>query len=521
MTLLPNKPTTRATGGLSLLRRVDWIFLFFLLLVCNQAMLVIKLAGFAFIYLMRPNFRFGLLRGRLPLFYVLLPVVGLLAWALHVPDGSRNYIYAFGVGTVSWLLCLAASHQIRLSIEKKGAAAMDATLRVFTILNFALCIAQLVAISVKTGALNPYDYRLPFPYGMSSGDRVFGVLFENSTYNVMVSMMLMLYFIFRKSTAYAIMAAAAVLMVFSNFSNLIYIGILSLFLVTGLLQKTPFGARLTTRKTLIFRIWPDRRTVPLILLLMALLPAFYLVFSPQNFNYFERESARASTEPSLLNPKRTKLSGKLGAEVPDAYLSLWQRVDRLDYKKYQKPLTVAASAKTRDFKKRATLTKEAIHALVGKKLSFMETAAYLKSDVRVLLTGSGVARFSSLAAHRISGGDTGRIFRKIPTYKTPLYLENHGLITKTRLAAPPALYATSNWPESFYNQLAGEYGLIGVLLFLFYYIAHYVRRDRKTSYGLWAAAVMVPFALINYLFEAYCPILIMEALLELNAAEPS
>ena len=147
----------------------------------------------------------------------MLPLAALLPWLLHIPDGRNNYVYAFAVGSLSWLLCLAASHQIRLSIEKKGVVAMDATLRVFTLFHFLTCVMQLVRIAFKTEHLNPYDAAVPFPYGMSSGDHIFGLFFENSTYNVMVAMMLMLYFLFKNSWLYALLAAISTLLGFQQF----------------------------------------------------------------------------------------------------------------------------------------------------------------------------------------------------------------------------------------------------------------------------------------------------------------
>src|ERR1044071_6675552 len=94
--------------------RIDWIFLIFLFLFTNQAVLSLKVAGLVFIYLARPNFRFGLQKGRLPKFYLYIILLATINLLVHVREFSAPYLAAFAVGNLLWLFAFLAYHQLKL-----------------------------------------------------------------------------------------------------------------------------------------------------------------------------------------------------------------------------------------------------------------------------------------------------------------------------------------------------------------------------------------------------------------------
>ncbi len=487
------------------IRTPDWILFVLLVLFCNQAMLAVKALGIVLVYVLRPNFRLGLLKGRLPLFYIAAPVVGLVTWFVHVRDAPGIYSVVIGVSTLTWLLCLAATHQIRLSLEWRGAQSVDATLKIFTVANFSVSLFQLVRIGIRTGVLNPYSYEVPFPYGMSSGDHVFGVFGENSYYNMMVSAMLAIYFLFRKRSAYCFLAVTSMLMVFSNIGTLVFLSIVA---VLSLLAWARAILPAVNSKSGSWGAVPLQSVRWLGPALVGYAAAFYGLFSPQNFTYTRNAAGAHSAAHSS--------DGRQPAAQPQ---SMRSAIRKLDYRKYRPGSSRPPAALASDLQRRHAITRRAIAEAKGKKLSYLETWSYLTSGAAPALLGSGPGRFSSLTAHRISGGDTGRIFSRLPRYHTPVYTENHGLITHYRLQAGGAQLANLNWPESFYNQLLGEYGLIGLLLFLLCYVGHYLRRARRWRWGWWTAALAVPFGVLSYLFEALCPIVFLEVLMELDTFE--
>src|SRR5207244_463121 len=124
---------------------------------------------------------------------------------------------------------------------------------------------------------------------------------------------------------------------------------------------------------------------------------------------------------------------------------------------------------------RKELTDVYIRRLQGKNLSVTETREYLFSSPTAFLFGAGTTRFSSLTAQKMSGYDSSRLFMNVlPHYKSKLYAENHYLLIDGReTAGDDALLSSANWPDSLYNQLFGEYGVLGAMVFLIYYLGFY------------------------------------------------
>ncbi|MES2704633.1 MAG: hypothetical protein V4649_18480 [Bacteroidota bacterium] len=163
------------------------------------------------------------------------------------------------------------------------------------------------------------------------------------------------------------------------------------------------------------------------------------------------------------------------------------------------------------------LTRDYLYQFKGKKLSFVETGQYLRSSPAKLLLGAGPIRFSSVTAQRMCGFDSSRLFLKVlPRFVSKEYSENHMLLIKARREAGPEYRSAINWPDSFYNQIFGEYGLIGALLFAIFYVGFFMKKIRRWSYGFWISILLVWFALFSYLFEAFSVIIIYELLMQLD-----
>lgn len=177
----------------SFIKQTDWILLIFLFLVANHAMFTLKLVGLAFIYILRPNLKFGFFKGRIPKFYLYIILLALVNLFFHVRDFSYEYLTAFAVGNSFWIFGLLIHHQLRLSIEKNGDETVRSTMKAFVLCNFAFCLFQLGRIIAITHTANPY-VNLPFPYGMSTGDKIYGFFMESSYYNMMVSAMVAVLF---------------------------------------------------------------------------------------------------------------------------------------------------------------------------------------------------------------------------------------------------------------------------------------------------------------------------------------
>lgn len=166
------------------------------------------------------------------------------------------------------------------------------------------------------------------------------------------------------------------------------------------------------------------------------------------------------------------------------------------------------------------ITEDYILKFKGKSLAVLEAVNYIKSSPQAFLLGAGAARFSSLTAQKMAGFDSSRLFMSVlPQFRSPEYEENHMLIIQARKEAESKYFSNANWPDSFFTQLLSEYGIIGLLLFLFTYVFYFLKKFRYWSYGLWMFLMVLPFAHMTYLFEPLCVIVFFELLMEADIKE--
>ncbi|MBA3828782.1 MAG: hypothetical protein H0X33_07585 [Taibaiella sp.] len=482
-----------------LLQEADIPLLVFLLLFTNQSVITLKLAGLLFIYLLRFNVRFGLRKNRMPLFYVLIILLSCINLLVHIPDHSNKYLIAFGVANAFWFMCMLGYHQVKLSLERYGPQTMHRTLQLYCLINLVACVWQVLHIMYVTHSLNPYNTNLPFPYGISTGDNVYGVLLQNSYYNIMISSLLAIYFLFRNNRLFCMLNVFCMLLVFGNMGTLIFVVVVAMIFIASLLRKLIIKKDARNANKLLR--WIEQITLPVrksffVLAIFLFVIIIYAIVSPANLRYtvenlsYKFANGAAATHLSL--PDNTPL------KKPNAIHHLVYEQD------------------TEATRNRVLLTREYLRHFQGKKLSFWETELFLTSSTSNFLLGAGPVRFSSLIAQRMGGMDSSRLFRTIlPNYTNDEYYDNHGMLILVRIRDDDPQYRASiNWPDSFYNQLLGEYGALGTLLFLIFYAGYFIRRAGKWSYSLWLCVAMVPFAWLSYLFEPLCVMVFFEMLME-------
>lgn len=490
-------------------KNIDWVLLLFLLLFTNQAIFSLKIFGLILVYVLRPNFNFGLAKGRMPKFIPYLLLLSLVNALFFVRDFSKEYIVAFIAGNMLWIFSFLSFHQVKLSIEKKGVASSHKTLKLFIILHFLFCIGQLVHIMMITHRLNPY-VGLEFPYGMSTGDNVFGTFMENSLYNVTVSGFLTIYFIFKRNWFHAVLASMCVILVFSNFGTIVFVSTLLGLFFTGTLN-----AMLGGKNKWIARLSPPGYFALYIPFFIALVATTYVTVSPENTEYLvDKIKAKIfSIEVAGKNNYRTLISDQ--KIDPDAFTMSPEDFMKKKQSQYKQEDKVAFTNATREtetatkVKDKISIMREMTNAYVlklqGKTLSVLETAQYLKSSPQKMLFGAGTTRFSSHIAQKMAGYDSSRLFMEIlPKFFSPEYEQNHMLLIQERIKSKKEYYSTANFPDSFYNQIFGEYGLLGAALFLFFYVGYFFKKVQRWSYGFWLFLILLPFAHLSYIFDTMC-----------------
>lgn len=490
---------------------IDWAYLVFIFLITNQAMLSLKVLGVLFIYALRPDFDFGFKKGRIPLFYPLILIFSVVAFVLHTRDFSKEYLGAFFVGNLFWLFGLLAFHQTRISLEKYGPQGMYRLLKAFTVFNLLFSIYQLVDIMIITGKFNPYS-KLPFPYGMSTGDNIFGFFMENSYYNMMVSAVLAIYFLYKRNIWYSLIATTTLILVFGNFGTIVFIAILVGMLLVGITVRI-FNAK---EGSFLHNIAPRGNYGLYIPGIMVYILLFFALMSPENMDYVVEKIQSKVFSVQNSGNSYANLIKENKKPSPDAFDPYKQEEEVIVGKaplhslsEHTSVLGTISSPK----QARKKMSDEYIQKLQGKALSIKETSQFLKSSVGNLLFGAGTARFSSLTAQKVGGYDSSRIFMTlVPRFTAPVYAQNHKLLIQSRYEAANEYRSNANWPDSVYNQIMGEYGLIGAALFIIFYIWYFVKRIKYFTYSFWVLAMMIPFGSLSYMFEALSIVIIFEAM---------
>lgn len=511
------------------IRQTDWILLIFLLLFTNQAVLSLKVVGLLFVFLLRPNLKFGLFKGRMILFYLLIVLLSLFNLVVNIKDFGKPYLSAFSVGSLFWLFAFLAFHQLKLSIEKKGVGAIYSTMKIYTLLNLIASLTQLVLIMMITGRINPYT-DLDFPYGMSTGDNIFGIPLQNSYFNMMISCMLALYFLFKRNLLFVAFSIVSLILVFGNVGTIIFIILLVALLGTGLLNDILRSNSSDSRfQNWLNNISPPGRYYMYIPMIMLATSFFYAALSPENFKYL-KEKLESKVFASKSNDKRDYRTIIEDQNINDKVYDMNYTSD-IEKEEINKRNSIKMAAPEAVLKGVSVNVNERVNAkkelttlyidrLQGKVLSILETKQFLLSSTTNLLFGAGPVRFSSATAQKMAGFDSSRLFMNVlPHYESPMYQENHKLIIETRKASSSELFSNANWPDSFFNQIFGEYGVLGFLLFIVFYVWHFVKRITYWSYGFWLFLMLIPFAHLTYLFEPLCVVVIFELLMEADITE--
>lgn len=499
-------------------KNIDWVLLIFLLLFTNQAIFSVKILGLVLVYLLRPNLKFGLNKGRMPLFIPILLMLSSINFVFFTRDFSSEYLVAFIAGNLLWVFSFLSFHQVKFSIERYGTGTAHRTLKAFIILHFLFCIGQLVRIMFITGRMNPYDIALDFPYGMSAGDNVFGVLLENSLYNVTISTFLTIYFIFKKNWLHAILASLCAVLVFSNFGTIIFVFVLACMLATGI-----FNSLSGNRVEWIKRLSPPGNFVLYIPMFWILVMVTYVTVSPENTSYLvdkvkakifsievsgKNNYARMIADQSIDTNAFTMSSSELMAQK----LVQYKEEDAGYFSTVIEKADKVEGIKKVDIMRQ--MTNSYVLKLQGKTLAVLETKEYLRSSPVKLMFGAGTTRFSSHIAQKMAGFDSSRLFMNIlPKFRSQEYEENHMLLIEERIKSKKEYYSTANFPDSFYNQIFGEYGLLGALSFLLFYIGYFARKAKMLTYGFWLFLVLLPFAHLSYIFDTMCVMPFFELLM--------
>ena len=475
--------------------KIDLPFLLFLLAIAPNK-IYLKLLALLLIFAIRP--RFDLLFSRkLPLFYPLVALLATLQFLVFGGDFSAEHVLVFFTGILYWALCYGYMCQTSLFASSNSNARIDATLSAFVLLNFLFCVLNYFSVCVKAHTLFPFQEPEGGDYGPSTGDYIYGLFGQPSYINSIVCFLLALYFLHRNKPGMFFLATFSSLLSFSNIINIVF--------VVALVIYALFSA--------------NRRKYALVLANIGLCIATYMILNPNNFNYVRKTIGLSVNNEKEIMPEVVTAKKSKGES----------RQARLKYVND----STAANQKivlsgrdelfNRNYDRFVTYRDADIKAAPGKKIALLQTLQFMKHKPVAAVFGAGIGNFSSRLAFQFSGRDSSRLFMKLPKYAHGYYFMNHLLIYDYMRQLPNEYHSIKHFPNNFLSQLLGEYGLIGLGLFLVFYLWYFYKRIRNKPYFLVIWLCAAGFLMLDYMYEFFNVMVIVELLLflEIKQQEPA
>ena len=522
-------------------KSIDWKLLLFLLLFLNVK-LIVKVAAIVLIYLLQFNFKFGFhwRNSRLPLFYPIVIAIGILNWFLLAGFNDTNYTVAFLTGIFFWALCILAVHQVKLFIEQNSPAVIHQTITVFFLLNALVSLIVFFGIIVKTGTINPYLYQGEYQkYFIGTGDYIRGISFDTSTTNAVLNAFGVIFFLMKKNPLMVLLCMIILLLTGSNLTN---------FLLAATLL-------------FIFIFQSDKNQKSVIIICFLFLVIFLAKISPQNNNYVANNLGAIFKKPVQ---EQIQYANILSIrERPDSTLSPDERKEKIATlyldslyrlrEEYQQKIIAkdnffsgkiaipTADINTLPYQHKSIVTpvqkkmSEFIRLrsselpissdtnyhskLPGKIIALQQTVNFFKQNPFKIFSGTGVGNFSSKLAFKTTGFNVAGGYPEKYLYLNPAFVSNHLDLYLYYFTKEDGRHSIINNPNSVYDQLLSEYGLLGLATFIIFYLGFFIKKFKVASYGIPLIAFLSAIFFVDYWFEQLSIVVFFELLFFLNLKE--
>lgn len=164
-------------------------------------------------------------------------------------------------------------------------------------------------------------------------------------------------------------------------------------------------------------------------------------------------------------------------------------------------------------------SKQSGSRLPGKIQAYAQTLRFMKQHPGRIPLGCGIGNFSSKLAFRATAMNIAGGYPRSRQYISKDFKENHLDLFLYYFTNRDDLHSVINSPNAAYDQLLGEYGLAGLLAFLFSYLLFFWRRIARKSYALPLLLLLLGTLAVEYWFEQLSVVLLFELLFFLNHKE--
>jgi len=422
----------------------------------------------------------------IPLFYVLIAGLEILKFSFINESYTLPHFLQFSMGMVYWISAILLCWIISYNVRQHGK--VPRTLQVVALLNFIFTAYQFIRICLIEGTINPFNTGHNHPYGISTGDLLSGLFHGVHLTNAFVSLFLCLYFIYIKNHLFTFLTLICLLLTGNNYATLVFgLGAAILFFTSGGKVR-----RLALIFSGIFTV------------------LFYILITPLNAEYMLEKVAHISaTLPNSRRVMEQEESQKAAGAVEIAVADTISPYD-----------IAGGTAKKIVVNSAAADTVFNFVVQSGKVRSYYQTKNFLLSSPAHFLFGAGIGGFSSKLAYNSSGVMEGSSLSKLlPKYETPYFKKNHKALYSFLKTQHIMFHSESNRPFSVYNQLLGEYGVVGFLLFIITYLWYFLKRIHLRRFALPVLLTLLLLFNIDYLFEGLSVLLFVETLLFLDLKE--
>lgn len=528
-------------------RKVNWKLFLFLVLFLNVKLIVKLAVLLLFLWLSRDMKGLkDFSRQRYTWFYGIMIALGVMNILWHLSPFSASRLVMVLTGVSFWLLCLGAAWIVYHYVKKSDTASLHASISLFFLLNAGITFLQLLLIIWDAGAINPYTYQgMNQKYFISTGDLLRGISFDVSTTNAFLNAFGVVYFLDRQKTGAVLACFAALLLTASNFVNLLLLFTLALIF---LFQSRPAQKSMILLCACLFIIFiskispqnqrylkyvyqklthkkidtlpPDIGKPPLLSLPDSILDAEQLrrktamLYLDSVRKSGRGESTVIARSAETQTEKETAPALKPSLPKPNIHAAPYQRLR--DTSESQRQLIAFAVHRIEAFD---TSLEQTQKKLPGKIRAWQQTLSYFRDHPALLLTGTGAGAFSSRLAFRATGlGFAGRYPQQF-AYSTDAFRDNHFRLYLEYFSKDKELHSLLNSPDSVYDQLFSEYGLLGILAFLLLYARYFMKGITRHGYALPLLVLLAGGFLVGYWFEQLSIVIIFECLMLIHQKE--
>lgn len=495
--------------GKQFLQSIDWPLLAFLIMVLDVKLAVKAVALFlAFLWQGRAFISQPLSRYKWTRFYwviLLLAMLNLLLTGTLFKgrlDQTIPPLLSFGLGACYWIMAIAAAGHISLFISRGRPDRLDRTITCFFLLHVASVLVSFLVICLQAGVLNPYAYQgLHQKYFISTGDFIRDITLNGSVTAAVISAFGLFYFLYKRRYGLSVLCMITLLLAGSNFVDL-------LLMLTLLI---------------IALIHTDKVQKSMAIVFGLMLIVFMTKVSPENKDYatgvlaaltkaspVDQEASPVDREASLVgqgeSPVRSDLIPAAAATdetmfIPRPEMQSWQHSLRAFMDSaYDRPTQDSLNQKYK------------MGSMPGRWSACRQGLDFFRAHPAKLLLGAGMGKFSSHLAFKTAALGIDGSYPVRQRYVPLSFRDNYLYLFLYYHIRPQGGHSLSNSPDSVYGQLLSEYGIAGLLAFVFLYVFYFCRRARLLSYGFPLLIILGGIFLVGYWFEQLSVVILFECL---------